>query len=201
MVVQPGEIPPSPVERKAPRVDQAALSSVPELDPLPRPDRGEGRRGVIAGFGLQAHCGSPPGVPTGGSYPVVDGTAELPQSPGHGLATPVPVQLDRGRGQAQRGQLRLVEAGIGELVEVAGYPVPLFLVAGPLTPYGDERKAHLAEKVLVSLEVAPEGIRVVRIAVDAGADLRARQRLRRVDQRRHQVHQALEAVHAFRVRR
>jgi hypothetical protein len=131
--------------------------------------------------------------PRAGATP---GGGQLPQGAQRGVAPPRLVQAHGRRRQAERGQLVLAQPRIGELVALTGYPVPgLIVTALVVEALGDERHAHLAQHVLVPLEVAAEGVGIVGVAADPAAELFPGEGTVGVDEGGDQVDETLEAVH------
>ena len=196
--VIPGrQVPLAPAVGEPPGVHQTGFTLVPEPQPSPLGDRREGGR-----HGFAARQGGQPGAPgdlagrvlrTGGA----GGAAQLAQGSATGVPVPIAVELYGGGSQPQGGELVLVQTGVGQLVLLAGDAVTDLVRMVWVKRFRGQGQAHLPQEVLVALEVAPEGVGVVGVALDALADLLAGERTGGVDQRRDQVDQALQPIHAL----
>ncbi len=91
----------------------------------------------------------------------------------------------------------LIQPRVGQFILLAGDAVTDLVRMIWVKRFGGQGQAHLPQEVFVALKVAPEGVGVFGVTLDALADFFAGERTGGVDQRRDQVDQALQPIHAL----
>ena len=203
-VVQAGQVPLAAAVRQPPRVHHPGLAAVGEPDPPagarwprtrppPRPRPAARPPPAAPGPGRRS-------APAPGPRRRRGGAAQLPQAPrSTALVPPRPFELRPPTAASRRAaSSSLVQTRVGQLVAARGGCGSRLLVGmGGIERLGHQRHPHLAQEVLVPLEVAAEGVGVVGVAARCGARISSRvSGLGGVEQGRDQVDEALQPVHA-----
>jgi hypothetical protein len=175
------DVPATPGEGEAVRVDRAALTAVAEGRRCPLGDRREQRGQLGRGGQLGDGC----------RRRVTGGTPQLPEGAGAGHA----VDPHGDGGEVQRGHLVRLEPRVTQGVALGCDPVAVHRRVGPGDGRDLEGDAHVPEHLLVALEGPAERRLVGRVPGDALGQLARRQRPRGGEEGGGEVQQPLQLRH------